>query len=169
MLFGFCYNCEGRIAEFDRSFMVKKEPITPEILHNLVSVYGNATANLKDLRIACMCLLSYAGFLRYSALANLKRHHITFHDDYVSLFIETSKTDIYREGREVVISKTNRSTCPVNMLLKYLNLASIEPDTCSCDFIFRPLSYCKSVNTYKLRKRKLSYTTAREVRVFGFG
>jgi hypothetical protein len=77
------------------------------------------------------------------------------------LFLESSKTDAYREGRDVLISKTNTPTCPVNMLLRYLYLAEIPAD--STDYIFRPLCFCKSVNSYKLRSGKLSYTTARKI------
>jgi hypothetical protein len=40
---------------------VEKQPITSEILNNLVCVYADEHANLKHIRIACMCLLSYAG------------------------------------------------------------------------------------------------------------
>ncbi|XP_071133514.1 uncharacterized protein [Mytilus edulis] len=141
--------------------VVKKEPITPEILYQIVMLYGNDKSNLKDVRIACMCLISFAGFLRYSELANLTRNNIVFHDSYISLLIESSKTDIYREGRDVLISKTDKITCPVKMLMKYLDLANIKSD--SNDLIFRPLSFCKSVNGYKLRNGKLSYTTARDI------
>lgn len=45
---------------------VKKERITPEILKKIVSLYANEQADLKQIRIACMCLLCYAGFLRIS-------------------------------------------------------------------------------------------------------
>ena len=114
-----------------------------------------------------MCLLAYAVFLRYSELANLKRNHITFHDSYVKLFLEASKTDVYREGREVVISKTNNLTCPVNMLERYLVMANIASD--SNEIIFRPLSFCKSVNAYKLRRGNLSYTRAREILLDALG
>lgn len=140
---------------------VKKEPITPETLRNIVRVYGKTDANLKDLRLACMCLISYAGFLRYSELSNIRRHHIQFFDTHVKLFLESSKTDVYREGRDVIIAKTNNFTCPVKMLIRYCNLAKI-PES-SSDYIFRPLSFCKSSNTYILRKGNLSYTTARSM------
>lgn len=151
---------EGCIRSVGRC-VVKKEPITPEILRQLVSMYGKNTDNLKNIRIVCMCLLCYAGFLRFAELANLKRHHIMFYNNYVKLFLESSKTDVYREGRDVVISKTNTPTCPVNMLSRYLDLAKIQAD--STDYVFRPLCFCKSTNTYKLRSGKLSYTTAREI------
>ena len=151
---------EGSLRSVGHS-TVKKEPITPEILAQLVSLYGNTTSDLKGIRISCMCLLSFAGFLRYSELANLKRHHINFYDCYIKLFLEASKTDVYREGRDVIISRTDNATCPVSMLLRYLSLANIKSD--STDFIFRPLCFCKSTNSYKLKNGKLSYTTARDI------
>jgi hypothetical protein len=46
-------------------FVNKKEPVTPEILRQIVLVYGNVNAHLKDLRIACMCLLCFSGFSRF--------------------------------------------------------------------------------------------------------
>ena len=129
---------------------VKKEPITPEILNNLVCVYADEHANLRHIRIACMCLLSYAGFLRYSELSNLMRKHVTFYEQHIKLFLECSKHDVYREGRDVLIYKTDNSTCPVNMLSRYCVLANIAPD--STDYLFRPLCFYKSTNTYKLRQ-----------------
>ena len=65
---------------------VKKEPITPAILNNLVCVYADEHANRKHIRIACMCLLSYAGFLRYSELSNLRRNHDSFYEQHIKLF-----------------------------------------------------------------------------------
>ncbi|XP_071140495.1 integrase/recombinase xerD homolog [Mytilus edulis] len=140
----------------------KKEPITPEILKHIVLLYGNEKSSLKDLRIACMCLLCFSGFLRFSELSNLKRNNITFYDSYVKLFLEKSKTDVYREGNDVLISKTYNITCPVNMLHRYLSLANISSD--STEYIFRGLSYCKSNNSYVLRKSgKISYSSARDI------
>ena len=72
------------------------------------------------------------------------------------MILEGSKPDVYREGRDVLISKPNSNTCPINMLLRYLSSAGIKHD--STDSIFRPISFCKSSGTYKLRKVKLSHT-----------
>jgi site-specific recombinase XerD len=141
-------------------FTIRKEPITPDIIKNIVATYGKARADLTHLRIACMCRISCAGFLQYSELSNLRRDNLTFDEQYVKLFLEGSKTDVYRAGRDVLISKTNSNNCPVNTLLRYLSSADIMHD--STDFIFRPLSFCKSSGTYILRKGKLSYTTLRE-------
>jgi hypothetical protein len=65
-----------------------------------------------------------------------------------------SNCDVYREGRDVLISKANSNTCSVNTLLRYLSSADIMHD--STDYIFRPLSFCKSSGTYIPRKGKLS-------------
>lgn len=51
----------------------------------LVWLYASEQADLRGLRIACMCLLCCAGFLRYSELAILKRNNICFCDNYVKV------------------------------------------------------------------------------------
>ena len=133
-------------------FTIRKESITPDIIKNIVAIYGKARA---DLRIACMCLISCAGFLRYSELSNLRRDNLTFDEQYVKLVLEGSKTDVYREGRDVLISKTNSNTCPVNTLLRYLSSADIMHD--STHFIFRPLSFCnRPVFTYLQKVNSLT-------------
>jgi hypothetical protein len=71
--------------------------------------------------LQCYVKNSCAGFLRYSELSNLRRDNLTLYEQYVKLFLEGSKTDIYREGRDVLISKTNSNTCLVNTLLRYLS------------------------------------------------
>lgn len=162
--------CQSDLVNFVREgahrkighMITKKEPITPDILSKIVCKYGNIHCNLKDLRIASMCLICYSGFLRFSELVNLRRSDITFFPTYIKLFLVKSKTDIYREGRDVLIAKTGLPTCPVNMLIRYLNLANIE--NTSQEFIFSPLYLSKSENVYKLRKScQLSYTRSREI------
>jgi hypothetical protein len=52
-----------------------------------------------------MLAISYTGLLRYNELSNIKANNITFYEDYVNIFIVKSKTDCYRNGKNVVISK----------------------------------------------------------------
>ena len=71
---------------------MEKEPIAPESLRRLVWLYASEqAADLKGIRIACMCLLCYAGILRYSELASLKRNNIYFCHNYVKLFLENRR------------------------------------------------------------------------------
>jgi hypothetical protein len=54
---------------------------------------GSDVKNLYNLRICAMCLVGYAGFLRYNEIANLKMCNLNIFDTYISLNIESSKTD----------------------------------------------------------------------------
>ena len=74
-------------------------------------------ANLKDLRISVIVLLSFAGFFRFKELANIRASHIEFAHDHISIFVPSSKTDVYREGNKAIIAHTGNATCPVNMVL----------------------------------------------------
>jgi len=168
-LAGLADPCKSDLVNFVREgshrkvghLVTKKEPVTPEILSKIVHNYGNENCDLKNVRVATICLLCYSGFLRFSKLANLRSSDINVFPSHVKLFLFKSKTDIYREGRDVVIARTGSVTCPVNMLERYLKLAGIQKT--SREFIFRPLYLCKSVNTYKLRSTgQLTYTRVRE-------
>ena len=142
---------EGALRLIGHS-LSKKEPITPDILKHIVLLYGKDNANLKDLRVACMCLFSFSGFLHFSELANLKRNNITFFDSHAKLYLEQSKTDIYREGKDVLISRTLNITCPVNIYIYIYMLQRYLISANNTDYIFRGLVYCKSVDSYKLCK-----------------
>ena len=158
---------EGVLRECSKP-VVKKEPVTPEILNKIVDKFASKDASLSDLRTATICLLGYSGFLRFSEIANLKRANISIQDDHMTLNIVKSKTDVYNEGNKVVFARTLSKSCPVNMLERYLDIASIKSDV--DEFIFRSLSYCKNADSYKLRNadRPLSYTRAREIILSAF-
>ena len=150
----------GRILEYRKS---KKEPVTPEHLIKLAEKYGHRNATLKDVRMLTMCLLSYAGFLRWSELASLRCCDIQFLGEYLNIFIQKSKTDQYRDGHWLVVAKTGNVTCPYEMLRRYFSLAKLN--TATEVFVFRALSFFKKDNGYRLRKenKSLSYTRTREV------
>ena len=43
---------------------VKKAPISAEIIKSVIDKFAGFSANLKDIRIACICSLGFAGFFR---------------------------------------------------------------------------------------------------------
>ena len=47
-----------------------------------------------------------------------------FYSDHVKLVLEQSKTDVYMEGKDVIISITDNVTYPVHMLRRYLALTN---------------------------------------------
>ena len=110
-LFGLSNPCEsnlvkGILESAKRSLsrpMVKKEPVTPDMIFNICQKFVSLYASLSDLRTAAICVTAYAGFLRFSELAYLRCCDVKFCDDkYVELFIAKSKTDIYRNGNVVI-------------------------------------------------------------------
>lgn len=102
----------------------KKEPITVENLRCMYLKLFECN-NLYNQRIICMVLLAFAGFLRSSELINIKRSDIQFLPDHIEIFIESSKTDIYRDGTRVVIARTFLYMCPVSNFELYFRLAGI--------------------------------------------
>ena len=44
---------------------MKKKPITADIIRSILDVYNKKDANSKNLRIAALCSIAFAGFFRY--------------------------------------------------------------------------------------------------------
>ena len=66
----------------------KKEPITPEILSNLVENFAQPGAFLADVRIVAICLLGFAGLCHYSEIANLKEVDISIFPEHMEIFLK---------------------------------------------------------------------------------
>ena len=100
---------------------IKKEPVTADLLRELVAIHGadKSSLNLLSIRTLAMCLIGYAGFLRFNEIVKIKVGHVCFFDSHVSILIEGSKTNQYRQGARVIISRTFSDTCPVAMLELY--------------------------------------------------
>ena len=138
----------------------KKEPITSEMLKALVtSKISDKSPSLSDLRTVALCLLGYAGFFRFSELCSIRACDIKFFPTYASIFLESSKTDQFRDGAWVAIARSNQDTCPVKALEQYIAAAKIDLGE---DLpLFRALSSSRS--TSKVRRQGLSYSRAREI------
>ena len=59
-------------------------------------------------------------------LVHLRRSDILINEKYLKLFIEGSKTDIYRDGAWVYVSRTFTKTCPVAALERYLDIVHMS-------------------------------------------
>ena len=73
-----------------------------------------------------------------------------------------SKIDVYREGQDVIISRSNTNACPGLLLDKYLQKANVTLNG-SSDYLFRNLIYLKKTKQYILEKKAVSYTRFREL------
>ena len=76
--------------------IVKKEPISTDVIKKIIDNFAAERASLKDLRIAALCTLCFAGFFRFSELSNISCKHIVFLEDHIKIFVPHSKTDVYR-------------------------------------------------------------------------
>lgn len=83
----------------------KKSPLTPCHLECLVRDKASSSASLLDIRTVAAALLAFAAFLRFDELVSLHISDITFKDSYMIVFIESSKTDQYRDGAWVPVVK----------------------------------------------------------------
>ena len=59
-------------------------------------------------------------FLRSNKLFSIRRCDVVIEPTHVSIFIDSSKTDKYREGAWVVIARIGGILCPVINLERYL-------------------------------------------------
>lgn len=114
----------------------KKEPLTREHLLALVDRFGAEKATLGDVRALTFCLLGFAGFFRFDEMSKLRICDISIHEDHMELFVESSKTDQFRQGATVVIARPGSTLCPVAMLQRYMQMADITLDG-SESFFFR--------------------------------
>ena len=115
----------------------KKAPFTVEMLQAVVRD-AKETNSLSSLRLAAICLISFAGFLRFDELANIRPCDLEISEDNWTKQIPRSKTDQLRQGNEVVVARTSSETCPVAMLETYIQRGGIQMD--SSQKLFRPIS-----------------------------
>lgn len=56
----------------------------------------------------------------------------------MNIFVESSKTDVYRLGNEVTVAETGGKLCRVSWIKHYMTLAEIKDQ--SKEYVFRHIS-----------------------------
>ena len=137
--------------------IVKKEPITVEILAAMVN---SSDGSLTDLRLVSMALLAFSAFLRCDELIKLRVCDVSFAAGSMTINLPKSKTDQFRDGSAVVVARSGTQTCPVAMLEQYFEKAALKLG--STDLVFRGIVHTKAGQ--RLRKvGGLSYSRVREL------
>ena len=98
---------------------VKKQPITSEMLSDMVQAY-QPCPSFGDLWLMAACSLGFAAFLWYDELSKLPCEDLTFTTNFLEIKIRSSKADQYQQGDTVLVAHTGRSTCPVSMVEHYM-------------------------------------------------
>ena len=86
-------------------------------------------ASLYKIRSVVICLLGFAAFLRFAELVKLVRSDVEIKRDVLQFFIESSKTDQYRDGAWLVVASSGKVTCPVALMSRYLDRAKLSDDS----------------------------------------
>ena len=94
-----------------------------------------ANQTLANLRIATFSLLAFAGFLRFDDAIQLWACDLQIKSDMVKIAIHSSKTDQFRQGSNILITRTNSDTYPVAMLEWYMADGEINQTSELCLFI----------------------------------
>lgn len=165
---GFVFDCDDFFLRDTMSGLIRllakpKQPKDALTVEQLKTVADSVKYHdVGDLRVVCMIMLAFCGFLRFAELANIKRSDLQFFGWYMKINITKSKTDQLRNGRSVLISRLDKGYCPVALTQIYLVMVGIN-DNDSC-YIFRNLAVSNGVVT-GLRKadKPMLYTTARQV------
>lgn len=138
---------------------VKKDPISVEILQQLCNSYLSSN-DLLVIRDLAMILLGFAGFLRFDELSSLRCNDICFKHEGLCIRILKSKTDQYREGNDIIISRGESAACPVAMLQRYFSVAEISH--ASDHFLFKPVFRSGSTCKLLYKNKPLKYIRTRE-------
>jgi hypothetical protein len=138
---------------------IKKEPVTPQMLQELIGSMS-VPPSLSEIRLATICLLAFAAFLRYNEIAGLRCNDVKIGADKMVVNIRSSKTDQFRQGASVPIACSTLVTCPVAMMERYIAVGVI--DVLSDKHLFRAIVKLKQGERLRATG-SLSYTRMREL------
>ena len=64
----FCKNVIESAKRIKSKPVTKKKPFSSQTIKEILDAYNNEDANLKDVGVAALCSLAFAGFFRYNEL-----------------------------------------------------------------------------------------------------
>ena len=113
------YNVLEGIKRIIAYYTTKKSPVTVSHLYEMYNYFRTKTISLSNLQTILICVLSFTGFLRFSDIIKLRRCDIIINKTFLSIFIEKSKTNVYREGSWVYPKKLDMALCPIELISQY--------------------------------------------------
>ena len=102
--------------------VVKKQPVTPELLVTLCDKYSEST-DILVVRDLCMILLGFSAFLRYDEISNVRCNDIRLEDSHFCLNIKKAKrinTDLETRllfPRDTLLHVRIQCCCAIRALL----------------------------------------------------
>ena len=109
-------NFINRISEGQKRNLIKqkirKKPLTFDLIKQIfINLSKIKDPSLIQMRDTLILGLAYALLLRHDEIAHLSCSHINHSINGFCFHIPSSKTDIYRQGKNVFLSSDNTSLC----------------------------------------------------------
>lgn len=143
----------------------RKNPLDRDTLVGIVKKWVRSNSSVAELRNAAMLVCCYYAFFRINEILNLRLCDVTFGPNYefVCFSIPVHKTCQLRNSDKVLLAKTGKIDCPVNILLRYMKMAfSSEIYLNSSNFLFQSLVPIRS-KFFVLSGKSMTYDCARKV------
>ena len=151
---------EGAVRLCSKKPKTPKDPLTPEILKELITQFNSDS--LTDLRFLIICSLGFFGFLRIEELLQVQLKDIKLTTTHLEIFLKKSKNDQHRDGKTVYISRNESEFCPVKLTEKFFTTASITLSTHENVYLVPRLVKIKK--GHKIHPTSgISYTRTREI------
>lgn len=105
----------------------KKEILLLEHVVTICERFAQSGCEAADLVMCAAISLAFAGFFRYSDLANIYVDWVVFHPNHMEIFLEKRKSDQYREGHWIVIARwPGCIACPVKLAKRLIARLSLQ-------------------------------------------
>ena len=130
----------------------RKKPLSSDMIKGIINLLPTEPT-LTQLRDCLIPVLSYALLLRHDETSHLNCNHFMPETEGFKIHIPSSKTDTYRDGKYVYLSKENRSL--FDLLMRYLAKSKLYIGM--NHFLFGPIVFNKSTKNYEIENKKLSY------------
>lgn len=138
----------------------KNEPIGPSTFRKLHRELVVVSRKLLDVRTMAFVVFGFRAFLRYNEIIRIRKGNVVLHQNYMKVFIEKSKTDVYRGGKWMYISTGISSTCPVEIIRLYLRKGGFESQKKEA-YLFRAVTKTKHKEYLREKNRHITYSTMR--------
>ena len=117
-------------------------PITLTIMEDIKRLLQQKPQSYDNIMIWAACCLSFFGFLRVSEFTvpaqeqcdhttHLSFANISINNKHspqlIKVHIKQSKTDLFRQGVDIYLEKTERAICPIKGIIPYLALRGGHP------------------------------------------
>ena len=135
----------------------QKSPLSGEMVAKLIS--KSDMGNLTDLRNCLLVSFAYNLLLRHDEFSHINLSHISESESGFKILIPKSKTDKFRNGKHVFLSKCPDRHSPSNLLVCYLERIGLRIGM--NHFLFCPLK--RNGISWKPINQMLAYTSFRDI------